>query len=407
MEYQDGVLEIGPFLAWTAGILVLFLGKRLNDTFGFLREFSIPEPVSGGLVVSLLIALLYFTSGVAIDFKLEIRDYLLVYFFTTIGLNASIKDLVSGGKPLIILLSITIAYMFLQNLTSISIAALFDLPAALGLLGGTVSLIGGHGTAIAWAPKIAEGYGVANAMEIGLACATFGLILASLMGGPIAKFLINRHQLKPEQVTPMDVGQSTEQASAPIDYLSLLDALLAVHICIIIGVLLNEWIEHLGLDLPLFVTCLFAGILITNLMPKSFRRLAGRPWPSRTPAVALIADISLGTFLAMSLMSMQLWTLIDLAGPILSILVVQFGVAIAVTVFIVFPAMGRNYDAAVVSAGFGGISLGSTPTAMANMSAVTTRYGASHLAFIIVPLVCAFFIDLANALIIPFFLSHF
>jgi ESS family glutamate:Na+ symporter len=120
----------------------------------------------------------------------------------------------------------------------------------------------------------------------------------------------------------------------------------------------------------------------------------------------LIADISLGTFLAMSLMSMQLWTLVDLAGPIFTILIAQFAVAIAVNIFIVFPAMGRNYDAAVVSAGFGGISLGSTPTAMANMSAVAQRYGASHLAFIIVPLVCAFFIDLVNALLIPFFLAN-
>ena len=130
-------------------------------------------------------------------------------------------------------------------------------------------------------------------------------------------------------------------------------------------------------------------------------------WPTRKPAMALIADISLGTFLAMSLMSMQLWTLIDLAGPIFTILIAQFVIAVLVNIFIVFPSMGKTYDAAVVSAGFGGISLGSTPTAMANMTAVTQRYGASHLAFIIVPLVCAFFIDLVNAMLIPFFLANF
>ena len=159
--------------------------------------------------------------------------------------------------------------------------------------------------------------------------------------------------------------------------------------------------------MPLFVTCLFAGILLTNLIPKNFPRFSGRQWPTRKPAIALIADISLGTFLAMSLMSMQLWTLVDLAGPIFTILAAQFMIALLVTLFVVFPLMGRNYDAAVVCAGFGGISLGSTPTAMANMSAVTKRYGASHLAFIIVPLVCAFFIDLVNALLIPFFLVNF
>jgi ESS family glutamate:Na+ symporter len=168
---------------------------------------------------------------------------------------------------------------------------------------------------------------------------------------------------------------------------------------------LNELVSNLGLELPLFVTCLFAGILISNLMPKSLPRLTGTKWPSNSPAVALIADLSLSTFLAMSLMSMQLWALVDLAGPIFVILAAQFIVAIIVAIFIVFPAMGKNYDAAVICSGFGGISLGSTPTAMANMSAVAQKYGKSHQAFIIVPLVCAFFIDIANAIMIPYFMS--
>ncbi|MGD8644544.1 MAG: sodium/glutamate symporter [Chromatiales bacterium] len=407
MELVDGVLDIDPFFAVTLGIMVLFIGKRLNDKIAFLREFSIPEPVTGGLLVSVLIALVYVITGVEVEFELTARDVLLVYFFTTIGINASLKDLLNGGKPLIILLTITIAYMFAQNFTGISVAALFGLPTPVGLLGGSVSLIGGHGTAIAWSPKIAEGYGISNAMEIGIASATFGLILASLMGGPIAKFLITRHRLKPAAVEPQDVGLSEEQQRKGIDHLDFLDAILAIHVSVILGLLLNEGVAQLGLDLPLFVTCLFAGILLTNLLPKSFPRISGRAWPSRKPAIALIADISLGTFLALSLMSMQLWTLVDMAGPIIAILGAQFVVAILVNLFIVFPALGRNYDAAVVSAGFGGISLGSTPTAMANMSAVAQRYGASHLAFIIVPLVCAFFIDLVNALLIPFFLANF
>ena len=409
-ELNDNVLRFDGFLSITLGIVVLFLGRRINNAVGFLREFSIPEPVTGGLIVSVLIALIYVTSSIEVEFELHARDVLLVYFFTTIGINASLKDLLSGGKPLIILLSITIGYMFVQNLTGISVAGLFDLPAPVGMLGGTVSLIGGHGTAIAWAPRIAEDFGISNAMEIGIASATFGLILASLMGGPIAKFLINRHKLKPAHAEPLDVGISDKQQDSEKgsgNYLDFLDAVLAIHVTAILGVLINAEVEQLGLQLPLFVTCLFAGILITNLIPKSFPRITGTAWPTRTPAMAMIADISLGTFLAMSLMSMQLWTLVDLAAPIFTILTIQFLVAIAVNLFIVFPAMGRNYDAAVVCSGFGGISLGSTPTAMANMTAVAQRYGASHLAFIIVPLVCAFFIDLANALIIPFFLKTF
>ncbi|MCW8963601.1 MAG: sodium/glutamate symporter [Gammaproteobacteria bacterium] len=407
MEITDGILQLDGIFTFTLGIIVLFAGKRLNDAVGFLREFSIPEPVTGGLLFSILFALIYFVTETTVNFDLASRDLLLIYFFTTIGINAHLKDLLAGGKPLIILLGVTVAYMFVQNLTGISIAALFDLESAVGMLGGTVSLIGGHGTAIAWSPRIAENYGISNAMEIGIACATFGLILASLMGGPIAKILITRYDLKPEHEEPLDVGQSEAQEKHGIDYLDFLDAILAIHISGIFGMLLNEALEEFGLQLPLFVTCLFAAILITNLIPKSYPRISGKEWPSRKPAIALIADISLGTFLAMSLMSMQLWTLIDLAGPIFTILTAQFVIAVAVTVFVVFPVMGKNYDAAVVSAGFGGISLGSTPTAMANMSAVTTRYGASHLAFIIVPLVCAFFIDLVNALLIPFFLTNF
>jgi ESS family glutamate:Na+ symporter len=407
MEIENGILQVNAFLTFTLGIVVLFVGKRINDAIGFLREFNIPEPVTGGLLFSVLFGLVYAASSIAVEFDLTARDFLLVYFFITIGMNASFKDLAAGGKPLAILLAITIAYMFVQNVTGISVAALFGMDTAVGLLGGTVSLIGGHGTAIAWAPRIAEDYGIANAMEIGVASATIGLILASLMGGPIAKFLITRYSLKPEKVEAVDVGLTEQAQKTGIDHLDFLDAILAIHVCGIIGLLLNDTLADLGLKLPLFVTALFTGILISNLIPKTFPRISGREWPSRTPAVALIADIALGTFLAMSLMSMQLWTLIDLAVPILTILAAQFAVAIAINLFVVFPAMGRTYDAAVVSAGFGGISLGATPTAMANMSAVAMRYGASHLAFIIVPLVAAFFIDLVNALMIPFFLANF
>ena len=338
------------------------------------------------------------------------RDLLLVYFFTTIGINASFRDLLAGGRPLLILLAITIGFMFVQNLAGVSVAALFGLPAAVGVVAGSVSLVGGHGTTIAWAPVISAQFGIANAMEIGIATATFGLILASLMGGPIAKFLIRRHALTPppQRVEAVqDVGLSEAQKQAGIGHLDFLSAVLAIHVCIVAGYLLNELIAGLGLMLPLFVTCLLAGILITNLMPGRLLALSGTTWPTRTPAIALIADIALGTFLAMSLMSMQLWTLIELAGPVLTILLAQFLLAVGVTLFILFPLMGRNYDAAVIASGFGGVTLGSTPTAMANMAAVTQRFGPSHQAFIIVPLVSAFFIDLVNALVIPLFLRAF
>jgi ESS family glutamate:Na+ symporter len=405
MIIEDGVIHIDSFLAVTMGIIVLFVGRRLNQVVGFLKEFSIPEPVSGGIVFSVLFALFHMATSLEVSFDLMARDVLLVYFFTTIGINASLGDLMKGGKPLIILLAITVSYMLIQNVTGITVATAFGLEPVAGLLSGTVSLIGGHGTAIAWAPKIQEQFGLNTAMEIGIASATFGLILASIMGGPIAKFLIKRYDLKPAEEQHLDVGVADNKPEPKITSYDFLDAMLAIHTCIIVGVFLNEGVEYLGLQLPLFVTCLFAGIILSNIVPHNYPRITGTTWPANKPALALIADMSLGAFLAMSLMSMQLWTLVDLAGPIFAILGAQFVVAILVNLFIIFPAMGKNYDAAVICSGFGGISLGSTPTAMANMSAVAQKYGNSHQAFIVVPLVCAFFIDLANAFIIPYFMG--
>ncbi|MCJ2378246.1 sodium/glutamate symporter [Vibrio sp. ZSDZ34] len=404
MQFENGILHIDSFLAVTLGIIVLFTGRRLTQIIGFLKEFSIPEPVSGGILFSVTFAIIYSVTSIEVSFDLMARDVLLVYFFTTIGINASLSDLVKGGKPLIILLVITIGYMMLQNLTGIGVASALGLEPVAGLLSGSVSLIGGHGTAIAWAPRIEEQFGLNTAMEIGIASATFGLILASLMGGPIAKFLIKRYNLTPDEKQALDVGVADNDPEPKITSYDFLDAMLAIHTCIILGVVLNEGVEQLGLQLPLFVTCLFAGIILSNAIPHNYPRLTGTSWPANKPAVALIADMALGAFLAMSLMSMQLWTLVDLAGPIFVILAAQFIVAILVNLFIIFPAMGKNYDAAVICSGFGGISLGSTPTAMANMSAVAQKYGNSHQAFIVVPLVCAFFIDLANALIIPYFM---
>ncbi|MFS1906098.1 sodium/glutamate symporter [Vibrio lentus] len=404
MEFENNILHLGSFFAVTMGIVVLFIGRRLNQVIGFLKEFSIPEPVSGGILASLFFAALYATTSIEVQFDLFARDVLLVYFFTTIGINSSLKDLFKGGKPLVILLAITIFFMIMQNIVGISVASMFGLEPVFGLLSGSISLIGGHGTAIAWAPKVAEEFGLESAMEIGIASATFGLILASLMGGPIAKFLIKRHNLKPADAQSGSIDSNAKKQQQALTSFQFLDAVLAIHICVIVGALLNELISQTGLQLPLFVSCLFAGIVITNVIPESYPRISGAKWPTRSPAIDLIAEISLGTFLAMSLMSMQLWTLIDLAGPIFAILAMQLLLAVIINIFIVFPSMGKTYDAAVVCAGFGGISLGSTPTAMANMSAVSQKYGHSAQAFIIVPLVCAFFIDLANALIIPYFM---
>ncbi|MCP9786388.1 sodium/glutamate symporter [Cyanobium sp. N5-Cardenillas] len=398
-------MQFESFSTFNIAIVVLAIGRWLNRKVGFLREFNIPEPVTSGLLVCLLLALIHAINGTEISFNLQTRDFLLLYFFAAIGLNADIKTLLSGGWPLLILVGTTVGYMILQNLTGIGMAALLGLNPLVGLLGGSVSLLGGHGTAIAWAPRFAESHGISNALEIGIACATFGLVLASLMGGPIARILIRRHRLKTPQAQAAaePEGGTPEREPEPVTYFSLLGTLFWLNVSLGLGELLHEVLKAAGSNLPLFVCCLFAAIILTNTVPRllPIRHLAA------PRSLAIVSDISLGIFLTMSLMSLQLWTIASLAGPILAILAAQFVVSFLFALFVVFKVMGRDYEAAVICAGFGGISLGATPTAMANMSAVAQTYGAAHRAFIIVPLVSGFFVDISNAVVIQRFLNWF
>ena len=406
--------ELSPLVSTTTGFLVLFVGKRLNRELKALRNFSIPEPVSGGLLVAVLLTLIHVLGGPELNFNLDSRDFLLVYFFTTVGMNSRFSDLRRGGPALFILLGLTIGYMTLQNIIGVTMAGLLGLHPATGLLVGTVSLIGGHGTTIAWAPTFTENFQIDSALEIGIAAATFGLVLASASGGPIAQFLLCRFKIPCPSTTPEDqtlkhpVNDVQDHVSGKrnIDMTSFLAALLAINICIISGMVLNGGIAAIGLKLPLFVPCLLVGILYSNLLPERRSERAVFHWPKQSTSLDLISELSLGIFLAMSLMSLQLWTLVGLALPLLAILLTQFIIALAINLLLVFRLMGRSYDAAVICAGFGGIALGSTPTAMANMTAVTQQYGASTRAFLIVPLVSAFFLDLVNAILIPGFIGQ-
>jgi ESS family glutamate:Na+ symporter len=383
-------------------ILVLYLGKFLNKKITFFREYNIPEPVTGGVLVSILLGAVYFTFDIYFEFALESRDNFLIIFFTCIGLSSRISTLVEGGRALIILLVVAVIYLVLQNFTGLSVISFTELDQVVGLIGGSVSLSGGHGTAIAWAPLFVERYGISNAMEIGIACATFGLVLGGVIGGPIAKYLIQKYQLESSSTEHITVGIPQEDETETINVNTVLNSVLIIGLTVGLGIHLNMLLEYLGLKLPMFVTCLFAGIVMTNTIPLMFKEIS---WPTGTPTLALVSDLSLGLFLAMSLMSLQLWTLIELAGPIILLLVAQVLVVTLFVIFIVFRFMGKNYDAAVMSAGYAGLALGATPTAIANMTAVVEKYGASPQAFLVVPLVGAFFIDIANALILNFLLG--
>jgi glutamate:Na+ symporter, ESS family len=391
------------FLALTIGIVVYLAGVMITQRVALLRSFNIPEPVTGGFLAAIAIWLIYTLFSVEIGFDLSTRDRLLVIFFATVGVNARLSALAAGGRVLMILCLLTVAYVFLQNGVGRAGAFLFDLPSAAGVIMGSVALVGGHGTTIAWAPIIAEQHNFPAAMETGIAVATIGLIVASVLGGPISKYLIEKRGARPgpAEVAPGEVAVQAD--TAPIDKMGVMRAMLVVNIAVILGYLAHDWITSVStIKLPLFVPCLIMGIVLSNTVPLMFPRW---PWPAGTASLDLISGYALSIFLAMSLMSMQLWTLAQVAGPLLIVIALQALVATAYILLVVFPALGRDYQAAVLSGGFTGLSLGATPTAIANMTATTKHYGPSPNAFIILPLVSAFFVDLVNVAAITWFLS--
>jgi ESS family glutamate:Na+ symporter len=398
---KENVVDFNPRQTLILAVIVFFIGRYLVRKVDLLARYNIPEPVIGGIVASLFFSLIYFLFNITVDFSLFQRDVLLIVFFTCVGLSSKFSNLAEGGRTLLILLTVAIGYLVVQNFTGMGVATLAGLEPQIGILSGSVSLSGGHGTAIAWSETFAKEYGINNASEIGIACATFGLVLGGLVGGPIAGYLIKRHQLKPTSHQNLSVGIADEKKQL-INVESIFSLLLILSIAIGIGLHLHEYLETIGIKLPAFVPCLFGGIILTNTIPVLFKNIY---WPTGTPTLALVSDVSLGLFLSMSLMSLQLWGLIDLALPIFLLLAAQVIVASLFVTFVVFRLLGADYEAAIMSSGYIGLALGATPTAVANMTAVTKHYGPAPQAFIVVPLVGAFFIDIANSLIIQNMLS--
>jgi len=383
-------------------ILVLFLGKYLTRKITVLAKYNIPEPVSGGVIASLFFALLHYSYGLDVNFDLSMRDSLLVMFFTTIGLSARLSELLKGGRIMVILLLLASGFLVLQNLVGVLVTALVGSDPVGGLLAGSVSLSGGHGTAIAWAPIFASEHGVASAMEIGLAVATFGLVFGGLVGGPVAQFLINHHGIEGSHDQHVNVGVERErEPTITILYDNVLRSILLIAVAEGIGSVLNGLLAANGVALPDFVTALFGGIVLANTVPVFVKRF---PWPGETPSMALIADLSLGLFLAMSLMSMQLWNIGGELGTIVLLMGLQIAAVVLFAMYVVFPMVGKDYTAVVIASGYIGMALGATPTAVANMSAITKQFGGAPVAFIVIPLVGAFFIDIMNAVVINAFL---
>ncbi len=392
MEIQLQNLEV-----IIVAVLVLWLGQVINHRLSFLERHNIPLAVTGGILCSLLVALLAAYADINIRFDMQLRDLFLLFFFSTIGLGAKFNTLVEGGKTLALLTGVALVLLVFQNTAGVGLALVSGAHPGYGLLGGSISFAGGHGTAIAWGNEAAKA-GLEGAREFGIACATFGLIAGGIIGGPIGGWLIEKYKLKPKTAESTTAANSGAKPCREIRIEDALGTLLVLSLCVTAGEEVNRYLSMKGLALPGFLTAMMVGIVITNLAD-----WLGKPL--NKPAIDRANELSLQLFLAMSLMSMDLLSLAASAGAIFAVVMAQMLVITLVAVYLVFRITGRDYDSAVMAAGFTGLGLGATPVAIANMTAVTRRYGPSPKAFLVIPLIGAFFIDLLNALVIKFFLA--
>jgi len=387
-------LELDLIHTILLAMVVLFAGRALVAKIGVLQRFSIPAPVVGGGLVAILLAFADGLAGLKLSFNMAMKDSLLLMFFTTVGLAADARMLTKGGLKLLVFLAISAALVVAQNIVGIGAALAFDLHPVIGLFGGSITLVGGHGTGAAYAGRLGETMNLQGAMELAMASATAGLVLGAVLGGPITEYLIKRHKLSgPAAPAPEDTtvaGTAEDEVTSR----SLINTLFVVLVCLAGGKALVKLVEGSGFILPDFVFCLLLGVVIRNgLIFTKEVRLSDR-------TVDTVGEVALSLFLVMALMTMKLLDLANLAGPLLVILALQAALMVAFTIFITYNVMGRNYDAAVISGGQVGFGLSSTACALAIMKAVTGRHGASALAFLIVPMVGAFFIDILNAMVI-------
>lgn len=383
--------------------LVLLLGYFLVKRINVLKSFNIPEPVVGGFIVAIGLFVWHQINGTSFTFEKSLQTTMMLVFFSSIGLSANFARLIKGGKPLIIFLFVAAGLIICQNVIGIAGSELLGIDPAYGLLAGSVTLTGGHGTGAAWAETFIKEFNLPAATEIAMACATFGLVFGGIIGGPVARFLLNRQKQgeNPENDEIDDVQEAFEHPAyqRKVNARSIIETITMMSFCLLIGQYLDSITKGTALQLPTFVWCLFTGVVIRNTLTHLFKfRVADS-------AIDVLGSVGLSIFLAIALMSLKLWELAGLAGDVLVILAVQVAFMAFYAVYVTYHFMGKDYDAVVLSAGHCGFGLGATPTAVANMQAITSRFGPSHKAFLIVPMVGAFFIDLINASLLKVFLA--
>ncbi len=382
--------------------LALLIGMFLVKKVAFFHQNHMPEAVIGGFAVSIVLFVMGKIMNVGFGFDRSLQDVLLVIFFSSIGLSSDFARLLKGGRPFLLLSAAVILLIVVQDVVGITMAILLQQPPHMGLIVGSISLLGGHGSAGAWGPILVKRYGVTGATEMAMACATLGLIIGGMIGGPVARHLLKKVK-KPDAI---DMKKETieDEFERPaihrkVNVNDVVATISMMAICVVGGRYLNNWMQGSVLQMPTFVWCLLVGVIIRNGLTHVCKISASEP------TIDVIGSTALSLFLAMALMSLQLGQLASMAGPVLLMILVQTMVMILFACFITFKIMGKDYDAVVISAGHCGFGLGATPTAIANMQAVTNAFGPSHKAFLIVPMVGAFIVDIANSILIKIFME--
>lgn len=377
-------------------IILLLIGRWIKKRVNVLEKFFIPAAVIGGGLFSLILLYGHTSGSFSVTFNGEIKDFLMVAFFTSVGFAASLKELKNGGIGVVLFLIAAVLLVIIQNIAGIFMAKSFGIHPLLGLAAGSIPLTGGHGTSGAFGPYL-EDLGVTSATVVAIASATYGLVAGCLIGGPIGRRLLIKHKLVGKEGIQSRTAASED--SQPIDGKSIFEAVVLIGIAMGVGVTLHPIISNWH-PIPIYIPTMFAAVIIRNVMDAMKKDIV-------FAEINIVGGIALELFLSMALMSMKLWQLADLAGPLIAILLVQTVIMGLFAYYVTFNIMGRDYDAAVIACGHCGFGLGATPNAMANMESFCSVNGFSTKAFLAVPLVGSLFIDVINASIITQFATMF
>ena len=391
-------IQLDMYQTLAVAVLVLLLGNYLKKKIYFLQKFCIPAPVIGGLIFAIMTCICYVTGIAEFSFDDTLREVCMVFFFTSVGFQANLKVLKSGGKSLIVFLGLVIVLIILQNLAAVGLAKLLNLNPLIGMCTGSIPMVGGHGTAGAFGPVL-EDLNIKGATTICTAAATFGLIFGSLIGGPLGKRLIEKHSLLNTTANEDDSLLVEDEKKHERHTNMYADAVFQLILAIGVGTIFTMLLTKTGLTFPIYIGAMLAAALMRNIC--EYTGIA----TIHMGEINDLGGISLSLFLGMAMITLRLWELASLALPLVILLAAQVLLIIIFTYVIEFNIMGRDYDAAILVSGTCGFGTGATPNAMANMQAVCDQYVPSIKAYLLIPLVGSLFADFLNSLVITFFIN--